>query len=406
MAELAIKDGRVFLPEGLEEVNIGITDGKISELSKQKIEAEEEIDARGRLVLPGLIDPHVHFREPGQTQKEDFFTGTSAAAAGGVTTILDMPNNVPPTDTVGRVSDKDAIVSQKAVVDYGLYLCGRKPEEVANYPLVKFYLDNSRCGVSREVFKECYGALAGQCVIHAEDGEMIKRGGKRSLEACIEGVKFVSSVFEGSKKKVHITHVTSGEEIGAAHPEITLGVTPHHLFLNEGDLKELGNFGKVNPPLRPKEVQMELWNHLESRITCIGTDHAPHLAEEKEAEDSKAPAGVPGVQDYLSPLLTKMKSGNITLEKIVQLTSENPADLFGLGNKGYIKEGKDADFVIIDPKAERVIRADEQKSKCGWTPYDGWKVRGRVLMTIVRGKKVFEDNGILVKKWGMNQHSY
>lgn len=405
MPDLVIS-GPTYYQNKVQPLNIGIEGEKIVQLSKSKIKAEQTIKTK-HLILPGLIDPHVHFREPGNKQKETFRTGTCAAAAGGVTTVLDMPNNYRPINTKKLLREKDKIVSKKAVVDYGLYLQAGLPAE-SDTPLLKYFLANNEF----DQYEQCYAKSTGVNVFHAEDPALfneiknptiLDHNTIRPPEAAEAACKFVNGLFSKYKnptnsKPTHITHISTRKEVHTIAPGITKGATPHHLFLSTKSLEGLGNSGKVDPPLREEADRIYLLTHPD-KIDCIGTDHAPHTPEDKMGEYQDTPSGLPGIEDYLSLLLTELHKNNLTLQTIVRLTHEGPAKIFGL-EKG-LKIGNDADLTIVDHKKERIINAQDHFSKCGWTPFDGWKVRGEVQKTIVRGKTIYEKEiGIEVRKWG------
>jgi len=400
MPDLAVS-GPTYYQGKVQPLHIGIVGEKITQLSKTKIKAEQTIKTKN-LILPGLIDPHVHFREPGDKQKETFRTGTCAAAAGGITTVLDMPNNYTPINTHKLLAKKDKIVGKKAVVDYGLYLKAEIPEE-SDTPLLKYYLASG----DYDLCEQCYSQSTGVNVFHAEDPTyfneidnptIFDHNSIRPPEAAEAACKFVNKLHSKYNKHTHITHVSTRKELRTISPGITKGATPHHLFLSTKNLDELGTYGKVVPPLREEADRIYLLTHL-TKIDCIGTDHAPHTPEEKLGEYQDAAPGLPAIEDYVSLLFTQLHKNNIDLQTIVRLTHEGPAKIFGL--KKGIGVGGDADLTIINPKKERIINVQDHFSKCGWTPYDGWKVRGEIERTIVRGKTIYEKEiGIETRKWG------
>jgi len=398
-----VLSGPTYYQNKIQNLNIAIENQKISKLSKSKLKSEATIKTKD-LILPGLIDPHVHFREPGNKHKETFRTGTCAAAAGGITTALDMPNNYRHITTKKLLQEKEKIVSKKAVIDYGLYLQAGIPSE-ADTPLMKYFLGFG----SFDDYEKCYSKSTGVNVFHAEDPELFQEVENPTIydhntihppEAAEAACKFINSLYSKYQKPTHITHITTRQEVHTILPNITKGVTPPHLFLSIKNLDVLGTFGKVDPPLREEADRIYLLTHLD-KIDCVGTDHAPHTPEEKEADYPAAKSGLPGIEDYISLLFTELHKGNLDLSTIVRLTHAGPAKIFGL--KRGIATGNDADFTIIDRKKERIINVQDHFSKCGWTPYDGWKVRGEIQKTLVRGKTVFEKEvGILTRKWGKN----
>ncbi|MFH1786877.1 MAG: dihydroorotase [archaeon] len=413
MHDLVILNAKVMRPKGLDGVNIGIDGGKITAFAKSKIRAERTIDATSFIVLPGLIDIHAHFRDPGETKKEDFFTGTCAAAHSGVTTVFDMPNNDPPIKSMSDLRRKDKIVSGKAVIDYALYLGAKNPYEVKESPLTKFYTGGSQqLSVSEREFESCY-AEAKHAVVHAEDSQVVEANRAKiknptikdqcriqDAESAVKGIEFVGRMYRTHQRQTHVTHISTPAEISALLPGISCDMTPHHLLLSRDDA--VNNFYKVDPPLRPKEDQKKLWQELEARVTMLSTDHAPHLKSEKEKDFEEAPSGLPELDTYLPLMLTKVNQGLLSLTTFVKMASSNPAAIFGLESKGAIDIGKDADFAIINLKEEGAIRSDSLFTKCGWTPYEGWKTIGSLKTTIVRGEIVFDNGEVTKKKWGKN----
>lgn len=421
--ELSIENGRIFIQKKFVEMNVGILDGKIAQISRTKIKAEESIHARGLLVLPGFIDPHVHLREPGAKYKEDFYTGTCAAANGGYTTVLDMPNSPVPTDSVQKLKDKIKLTEKKAVVDFSLYFGATENNlleiDGLNYRIpVKFYMDRSQnLFVPAEKLPECFKKLAEKdllACVHAEDAEIIAtlmekykenetpaHGSMRPVEAEIKAVADALAASAQAKSRLHICHVSSKAALleikkGTAE-NCTCEVAPHHLFLTEKDYA--GALLKVNPPLRSSADAAALWDGLiKGDVDCIASDHAPHTIEEKERNYWSAPSGVPELDTTLKLMLTKVNQRVISLERLVEACSINPAKIFGLENKGTIAIGKDADLTLIDLKKEGIIKSDELKTKCAWSPYEGFAYRGCAAKAIVRGQLVMDGGEILGKR--------
>jgi len=320
--------------------------------------------------FPSLVDIHVHLRDPGATQKEDFYTGTSAALAGGITTVFDMPNNPIPTFSEEALNDKLKIANEKAVCNWGLYFGtdGKNVdlfEKIASKVVgLKVYL-NSTTGkyiVEDERLVECIFAAWPRekvIVVHAEKEKL-----DLALKLC---AKF--------KNKLHIAHVSTKEElekiIEAKKDQlpVTCEVTPHHLFLTDADLKVLKNYGDTKPSLVSSEDQEFLWSHL-GDIDCIASDHAPHLKEEKESDSP--PSGVPGLETMLPLLLNAMNKKQITKNDIIRMLHTNPHRIFNIT--------PDPDtYTEVDPDEEWTIRGKNLKTKCGWTPFEGWKVKGKVV---------------------------
>lgn len=421
---MLIRQGLVVLPERSVRLDIRTSGEKIVALAEHLTPeaGEQVIDASGRLVLPGLIDSHVHFREPGGTHKEDFFTGTLAALAGGVTTILDMPNTQPPTDSRERLVEKAALAADKAVVDYGFYLGATESnvEEAAAasdaVAALKLYMGSSTGSLLVTEFAPLYRhfstfPLHKPIVVHAEDQQSLTyfaalhprdhNQARPALSAQI-AVSRVLAIAEKTGRAVHIAHTTTARELELIQEakqkgvHVTCEVTPLHLFLNEDDQHRLGNFGKVNPPLRSESDRAALWTHFDT-IDTIATDHAPHTRAEKNQPYEQAPSGMPGVQTMLPLLLTAASEGKMTLNEIVKRCVVNPAHIFALKTKGALEIGKDADIVLVNPRVEYELADEQILSKCGWTPFAGRKVTGRIEQVFLRGSLVCERGRCLLK---------
>lgn len=383
---------------------------------------EDVIDAEGLLILPGFIDTHVHFRDPGATHKEDFYTGTLAALAGGVTTILDMPNTQPPTDSLPHLTEKAAIAGTKAVVDYGFYLGATDTniEEAATIArevaAMKLYMGSSTGSLLVTEFSPIYRhfstfPLEKPIVVHAEDEQSLKYFGALGLQDHNQARPPVSAqialsraiaIAEKTGRRLHVAHTTTQREMELIHEakqkgvRVTCEVTPLHLFLNEEDQHRLGNFGKVNPPLRSKSDQAALWRYF-NIIDTIGTDHAPHTREEKEQPYAKAPSGMTGVQTMLPLLLNAVSQGRVSLEAVIERCVVNPAEIFGLKTKGALQVGKDADIVLVNPEEEYVISNEQILSRCGWTPFAGTRIKGKVQRVFVRGHLAYDQGRVLAQ---------
>ncbi len=433
---MIIKNGLVVSATGGRKADIRVSAGKIAKIAPRIKPAirEEIVDAAGLAVLPGLVDCHVHFRDPGNTHKEDFHSGTASALAGGVTTVIDMPNNTPATTTLAALHEKKEIAAKKAVCDYAFQF-GATLENV--HEAAKAGKDNSVAAL-----KIFFGSSTGNLLVeshsaillhlaafdknkpvcfHAEDEEAIRRktegykkefphGGVklhnlvRPPHAAESAVAQILPLAIGAKRKVHLCHVsTAGElrQIAAFRKKgarVSCEATPHHLFLSEENLEKLGNYGKVNPPLRSKEDQAEVWKALcAGQIDCIASDHAPHSREEKREAYWNAPSGMPGVETILPLMLTAVAAKKLSLQKLVQLSSTNPARLFNLKNKGGIAVGKDADLVLVDLKKRHAVSANLLHSKSGWTAFEGFRAVGAVEKVFLRGKLAYENGKILLK---------
>ena len=412
---LSIENGTAMIGGRLVRANIGIEEGRIARITDKPCKGEK-IDASGKIILPGLIDIHVHLREPGLEGKEDISTGTKAAAAGGVTTIFEMPNTSPATTTVRLLEEKRSLMREKAVVNYGLYIGAtednigeiKKAENVAG---VKLYMGSSTGDLlvtGEEAIRNIFNS-GKKAVIHAEDEEMMKKNAEAHREESDPHVHSMirddsveasavrrAAEIASSPEKLHFTHVSSRKGIDLIKKAgSTCDVTPHHLFLTEEALRKQGNLAKMNPALKSSDDASALWEGVMSgAVSCIATDHAGHTMEEKSSGYWDAPSGVPGLETMLPLLLDAVNRNKLSLEQLARLTSESPARIFGARNKGRIEEGCDADVVIVDMNKEKEVRNGELFTKCGWSPFNGWKLKGWPVTTIVNGKVAFENGAV------------
>lgn len=387
---LLIKNCRILAKGKLYVKHIFIKNGKIAKITNKELKADKIMDASNKLALPGLIDAHVHFREPGLTHKEDFLTGSMAAAKGGITTVLDMPNTIPPTTTVEALEEKRRLAA-KSIVNYGFNF-GSTENNIAdikkaeNIAAVKLYMDYTTGDLKiadfdaiKEILKSSKMTIA-----HAE-GEHVK-----NLIDLMVKCKL--------KNRLHVAHVSSEKELNYAKEKklknVTVEVTPHHLFMNENDLQTLGSLAEMKPRLKTEEDRKALWHGIRNgAVDTIATDHAPHLREEKEKADY--PFGVPGVETMLPLLLDAFNKNMITLQKIMELCCQNPARIFRIKNKGFLKEGFDADLVIVDLEKRQAVRNDDLLTKCKWSPFEGKILKGWPVATIVNGNVVYENGEII-----------
>jgi len=389
MFDLLLKNAKTVFPDGIRIADICISGGKISKIGVNlNMKAKEVFDCGGFYVLPGIIDAHTHMRTPGLTHKEDFKTGSSACAAGGITTFLDMPNTVPATISVKALNDKRRFASQDSIVNYGFYIAaiGSNFDEIKhaeNIAGVKIYFGAHYKDISvenKKTLEELFKWGKTRIVVHAENEK-----GPR------EAVKQVLHLAKKYDAEVHIAHISSRGEIEEIkkfkNEKITCETAPHYLFLDENSMK-------TNPPIRSRDDQNALWQAIDDGvIEIIATDHAPHTKDEKST--LSAPPGVPGVETSLPLMLDAVNKMRIDLIDVVKLMSENPARIFGIENKGKIAEGFDADLVIVDMNARRRVENQKLFTKCGWSPFNNWELTGWPKMTIVNGVKVFEDGKII-----------
>lgn len=433
MKQFALINARIVTHEEIFEGAVIVKNGKIFKVMRGKsarVPAKMKVlDVQGNFLLPGAIDVHVHFRTPGMTQKEDWTTGSKAALAGGVTTVLDMPNNQPPIVDAKSLAQKRKLVAAKSLVNFGLY-AGATPDNILTITKlkgtvgVKVFMGSSTGSLlldSREKLEKLFERAAKDkklLAIHAESEQCILENSalnsgddpaihskSRPPECAYEAVKEVLHLAKKYGTRVHLCHVSTEKELEVIskfkNPNVSAEVTPHHLFLTDQDYEQYGNLVKVNPPLRAPADQVAMWSALKSGlIDMVATDHAPHLLSEKKLPYEKAPSGVPGVQTMLPLLLNAVSEGKLTLPQVVTLTSYHPARMFGMLKKGFIRAGFDADFTLVDMGLCEKVCHDYLWSKCGWSPFHGWILQGWPVMTFVAGELMYEWRESFGKKKG------
>ncbi len=436
MTDVVFRKGKIVFPDGVREGDLVVSGGKIVAFENEYREAVDlEIDCRGKYILPGVIDPHVHMRTPGAVQKEDFGTGSMAALSGGVTTFLDMPNTNPAVIDKKSLILKRSLAEEGSLCNFGLFFGATQDnleEAIRAKGIVgiKIYLGQSTGGLlvkDDDIVNRLLERAKVPLVFHAEDQECLERyramnrdlnrpqahGEVRPSECAMTAVKRVLHLWKRYEKhaRVHIAHVSTREElevlrkfkdVHAAFSPVTAEVAPHHLFLSDADCDRLGFLSKVNPPLRSNEDREALWTALrEGLIDCIATDHAPHLLSEKMPVVSdmdgavpdydQIPAGFPGVEFSLPLMLNAVYEARLDFVQLAKVMSENPARIFALSGKGKIEVGYDADLVVVDMELEKEIVREKVLSKCGWSPYEGMKLRGWPTLTMVNGTVMYEN---------------
>jgi dihydroorotase len=433
MSKMLIQGAQLVSPQQIAFADVRVENGKITEVGENlKPHADETVvDASGLHVLPGIIDPQVHFREPGNTHKEDLESGSRAAAAGGVTSFLEMPNTNPPGTTAAMIRDKYALASTKCHVDFGFFI-GATPdnlEELNSCPEacgIKVFMGSSTGTLlvnERSDLDRIFGNGRKLIAVHAEDDATISAnknrfGDKatlqdhpfiRSPEAALKATTLAVELSKKYNRRLHILHCTTEEEADFLRKEkveglISAEVCPQHFLLIAPEIYEkLGTYAQMNPPLREARHGKALWQALvDGVIDCTATDHAPHTREEKDKGYPLAPAGMPGVETVFPLMLDRALNGYCSLQDVVRWMCEGPARLYAMVGKGKVAPGYDADFVLVDLKGERTIRNGELQTRVNWSPYDGWTLKGAVKKTIVRGKVVYEDGVVLAdgRGWG------
>jgi dihydroorotase (multifunctional complex type) len=435
IVDSVLVNAKAYLNAQIVDCSLAIEEGKIAKIGKetQMPQADEKTDLHNLLVLPGLIDEHVHLRDEGRAYKEDFTSGTAAAAAGGFTTVLDMPNNDPVTMSTERLQNRMMTASRRILVNVGYY--SEFPKNIREVPDIleagavgfKFFMGNQIGGVNVDneiAIKEAIVEVAKYKVplaVHAEDHSLLAANeAKLKMAKQAEGADFLRAHTEAVERKaiqrilkttqdtdirLHILHVTSKEGLDAiaeakkAGQKVTCEVTPNHLLLNSEDVGRLGFMAVMAPPLRDKTHRDALWKGiLDCTIDTIGSDHAPHTLEEKrESSIWEVKPGVPGLETSLPLMMTLIKQKRIGIDQVVQLFATKPAEIYGLNDRGSIEVGKTADFTIIDYNAQYKIDPSKFKSKAKFSPYNGWEAVGKPAKTIVNGQLVFDEGEIVAK---------
>ncbi len=422
----------------LVEADILVEEGKIVSVGKS-IESgyTKTVDLRGRLVLPGAVDPHVHGREPGLEYKDDFLHTSKAAVLGGVTTVLEMPNTVPPVDSPSRLLEKKSLLSGRSYADFGLYavlydygddLDSRISELVRSGAVgFKAFMAQTTGNLPPPSFGTVYRALelsrelGFTVVFHAEDRECVEFFTSRVLGEGREGLRaysdarpplceelsigYVASAARATGGRAYVAHLSvasSLELVGrrGSRANVYVETTPTYLFFDYESHEGLGALVKVNPPVRDSGNRARLWRALsEGLIDVVATDHAPHADYEKRADFWKASAGVPSLQHLLPLMLTSALEGRIPIGRVVELCSENPARIFGLyPTKGSLLPGADADVVAVDPAAEYVVTEESLAYKHRLSPYVGWRLKGRVDKVFLRGELVVDGGDLVIER--------
>lgn len=425
MYDMILKNGTCVTPSGIMQMDVGIQDGVIVDMGDlNAAQAKDVIDMTGLHVLPGVIDSQVHFREPGLEHKEDLSTGTAGAALGGVTAVFEMPNTKPSTVTAQDMADKCRRAKDRVWTDIAFFI-GAADENVENLPMlerqqgvsgVKIFMGSSTGSLLVRDDATLARVLASgtrRCAVHCEDEdrleerfELVRDGAPvsmhpewRDAETALRATTRLLKLAKGVKRRVHVLHVTTAEEMDLLpkYRDIaTVEVTPQHLTLNDEAYDRIGTRAQMNPPIRAQRHVDALWKAVNQGVVdCIGSDHAPHTLEEKAKPYPNSPAGMTGVQTLVPIMLNHVNEGRLSLERFVDLTSAGPARVFNVARKGRIAKGYDADFTIVDMKAERTITDKWIASRSGWTPYDGKKVTGWPMMTIIRGNVVMHDGELI-----------
>lgn len=413
-----IKGAQCVFPDGIRSANVLLEDGSIADIDASPIAfADEVIDATRLHLIPGVIDSHVHFRDPGLTHKEDLHTGSVCCAKGGVTTFIEMPNTKPPAITQQGIDEKLALAAAKSVVNYGFYI-GATVDNVAELKTaqrvcgIKIFIGSStgtllvdRQDSLEQIFAETTLPIGAHC----EDETTVRKNTER-----LSGGKLVTDhslirdhaaaricttraikLAHDHNHRFHVLHVSTADELPLIRNHrnlITAEVCPHHLFFNTDDYARLGSLVQMNPSIKTEADNQALWAALlDHTIQAVVTDHAPHTLEEKSQPYPASPSGMPAIENSLALMLNQVNAGRLTLERLVESMCDAPARVWDIVNKGRLQVGYDADVVLIDLKKTQTIRNSEQLTKCGWSPWDGETLTGWAVRTIVMGKTVFRD---------------
>ena len=446
-ADLVIHNGHIVHQDGIVDASIAVRDGRILAVGVPEAmpPATETFDAGGLHILPGAIDVHVHFRDPGYTHKEDWDTGTSAAAFGGVTTVFDMPNTLPATATAAALAEKHAIASSRARVDYGLYgflgedTIANVPEMIAGGVIgFKLYMGETfgrlptpSTGAMLEAF-EVVAPTGKRISLHAETASIMARREARMRDAgrtdalahlaarpavvAVEAVSRAAVLAEWTGARIHILHISSAAELRplaeakARGVEITGETCPHYLFLSADDYERCGGVIRVNPPVREAYNQQPLWQALvDGTVDLIATDHAPHAPPEKTRNDIwTVDCGFPGVETQMSLMLSVLPDRDVSICDYVRWSSYNPARVWGLApEKGAIQIGADADLAFVDLGRQMVLDDAQLQSRSKISPWHGKRIKGLPIHTLVRGRFVMKDRTLVdgTQGWGRSVHT-
>ncbi len=424
MLDLIIKNGLCYIDNDLKNQDIGIKDNKIVEIGKIKVDAKDIFDAKGLTILPGCIDTQVHFREPGSTESEDLNSGSRAAIAGGITSVFEMPNTNPPTSNKMEFAKKLKLAENRMYCNYAFYFGATPDNQIELSDLdnlvgccgIKLFAGSSTGNLLVQYEKDIEKVFQSSSKIvsvHSEDEEilnmrkkLIKKGDVkthtlwRNEECAMSSTRRIVKIAKRLNKKAHILHVTTKEEVDFLSQNkgnITFEITPQHLTLYAPDCYEkLGTFAQMNPPIREKFHYDRLWYAIKNNYNdTIGSDHAPHLKQNKEKNYPESPSGMPGVQTILPIMLNHINEGKLKISQLVKFICENPVRIFGIKNKGFLKKNYDADITIVDMEKTIKITNDIIQSKCKWTPFDGYSFKGSPVATIINGK-IKMKNGIII----------
>ena len=436
--KILIKNAKIVNENQIFESDLLIEKDLISKISKNISEegADKIIDASGKYLLPGIIDDQVHFREPGLTHKGDLESESRAAIAGGVTSFIEQPNTVPNAVTQELLEEKYQIASEKSFANYSFMMGGTNDnlEEILktnprNVAGIKLFLGSSTGNMlvdNPETLENIFSKTKMLIAVHCEDESTIRKNTEiykekfgedipmkyhhliRSEEACYLSSSKAVELAKKTGARLHIFHVSTAKEtelfqnnIPLKEKKITAEVCVHHLTFTDEDYETKGTLIKWNPAVKTEKDKVGLWEALlDDRIDIVATDHAPHTREEKQNAYTKAPSGAPLVQHSLVAMIEHCKKGKISLEKIVEKMCHNPAVLFQIEKRGFVKEGFKADLVLVDLDDEFTVSKENILYKCGWSPLEGTTFHSKITHTFVNGNLVFENGKVSEEKFG------
>ena len=418
---ILIKNGLLVNSEKVFKSDILIENKKIKSIQHEIDQKDcRVIDASGLHILPGIIDPQVHFRDPGLTHKEDLRTGSMAAAAGGITTFFEMPNTKPSTTSLKLLSEKNKVAAGKSLVNYSFFLGATSDnldqiERLEKNCGLKIFMGSSTGDLlvdNDEVLEKIFSCCNRIIAVHAEDEETLNKLSKytstgsfsdhvkaRPVEAAVRATQKAVDLALKYEKRLHVLHISTADEVDIIRKHKSTGLitgetTPQHLLLHAPNIYEkIGSYGQMNPPIREKIHQEGLWNGLrDGTIDCIATDHAPHTVEEKQLPYGQAPSGMPGVETSLALMLNQISKKTISISDVVKWMSETTASIYNVKGKGRLEAGFDADLTLVDMKKVKTVSNNSVFSKCGWSAFDGMELKGWPVKTIVNGSIVFEND--------------
>lgn len=427
--DMILKGATVVNHDGQAKRDIGIINGRIAAIGHLGgLDAGEIIECSGLHIVPGIIDSQVHFREPGLEHKEDLETGSRSAVLGGVTAVFEMPNTNPLTTSQAALADKVKRATHRMHCDFAFWVGGTREnayevgelERLPGAAGIKVFMGSSTGDLLVDDDEGVCAILQNtrrRVAFHSEDEARLNERKALRIEgdpsshpvwrdeiAALQCTKRLVKIARKTGARIHVLHVSTAEEIEFLkdHKDVaTLEATPHHLTLTADDYARLGTLIQMNPPVRDARHRDGVWKGVQQGIIdVLGSDHAPHTLEEKAKPYPLSPSGMTGVQTIAPIMLDHVNAGRLTIERFVDLTSHGPNRIFGLSRKGRIAVGYDADLTVIDLKREEIIRNEDVGSRAGWTPYNGKKVKGWAVGTIIRGKRVMWEGEIVTPHQG------